>query len=126
MIDPINAMLNYGYAVLSGRVKYSIMRAGLDPAVGFMPMAASVTSNPIPAASAARLSFSPSRALIQRREVEFRIGGAPVTMQPHILYIAKDGNVSARQILFQAHGPVREYRRLAYNRKICRVRTPQR
>jgi hypothetical protein len=28
-------------------------------------------------------------ALRQRREIDFKIGGAPVTMRPHVLYIDK-------------------------------------
>ncbi|HEX4209401.1 MAG TPA: CRISPR-associated endonuclease Cas1, partial [Candidatus Binataceae bacterium] len=34
--QPINAMLNYGYAVLAGRVKLSIASVGLDPKTGFL------------------------------------------------------------------------------------------
>lgn len=33
---PVNAMLNYAYAVLSGRVKFAIICAGLEPNVGFL------------------------------------------------------------------------------------------
>ena len=32
-------------------------------------------------------------ALRQRREIEFTVGGAPVTLRPHILYIAKNGTL---------------------------------
>lgn len=31
------------------------------------------------------------RALTQRREIEFRFGGAPTTVRPHILYRNDDG-----------------------------------
>ena len=34
--DPINAMLNYGYAILESEVKKAINYAGLDPCVGFL------------------------------------------------------------------------------------------
>ena len=32
-------------------------------------------------------------ALARRLEIDFKVGGAPVTMRPHVLYIAKDGNL---------------------------------
>lgn len=34
--DPINAMLNYGYAILEAETRLAILREGYDPAVGFM------------------------------------------------------------------------------------------
>ena len=33
---PINAMLNYGYAVLESQVQMTVVAAGLDPTIGFM------------------------------------------------------------------------------------------
>jgi CRISP-associated protein Cas1 len=32
---PVNAMLNYGYAVLESQVRIAILAAGLDPCVGY-------------------------------------------------------------------------------------------
>lgn len=34
--DPINSLLNYGYAILRKRVEYAIVLAGLDPFAGFI------------------------------------------------------------------------------------------
>jgi CRISP-associated protein Cas1 len=34
--DPINSLLNYGYAILRGRVEQAITNAGLDPYAGFI------------------------------------------------------------------------------------------
>jgi CRISP-associated protein Cas1 len=36
---PVNAMLNYGYAVLESQVRIAVVAAGLDPTVGFMHVA---------------------------------------------------------------------------------------
>ncbi len=33
---PVNAMLNYGYAVLEGQVRIAIAEAGLDPTIGYL------------------------------------------------------------------------------------------
>jgi CRISPR-associated protein Cas1 len=33
---PVNAMLNYGYAVLESQVQMAVVAAGLDPTIGFM------------------------------------------------------------------------------------------
>lgn len=33
---PVNAMLNYGYAVLESQVRIAVIAAGLDPTIGFM------------------------------------------------------------------------------------------
>jgi CRISPR-associated endonuclease Cas1 len=33
---PVNAMLNYGYAVLESRVRTAVVAIGLDPTIGFM------------------------------------------------------------------------------------------
>jgi len=38
--DPVNAMLNYGYAILSRRVMIGVLAAGLLPEVGFLHAAA--------------------------------------------------------------------------------------
>lgn len=34
--DVVNAMLNYGYAILYNRVENALIKAGIDPAVGFL------------------------------------------------------------------------------------------
>ena len=34
--DPINSVLNYGYAILEARVRLSLQKAGLDPEVGYL------------------------------------------------------------------------------------------
>jgi CRISPR-associated protein Cas1 len=46
--DPVNSMLNYGYAVLSSTVTRAIVSCGLDPAAGVLH---SVTRNPTPLTS---------------------------------------------------------------------------
>lgn len=35
-VDPVNALLNYGYGILSSRVWAAVMLAGLDPFAGFL------------------------------------------------------------------------------------------
>ncbi len=34
--DPINALLNYGYAVLEARCRVAVVRAGFDPTIGYL------------------------------------------------------------------------------------------
>lgn len=34
--DPLNSFLNYGYAILEAKVRFSIQKAGLDPDIGFL------------------------------------------------------------------------------------------
>ncbi|MGH7087517.1 MAG: CRISPR-associated endonuclease Cas1 [Stellaceae bacterium] len=35
-VHPVNAMLNYGYAVLESQIRMAVVGAGLDPAIGLM------------------------------------------------------------------------------------------
>ena len=34
--DPINALLNYGYAILEARCRVAVVRAGFDPTIGYL------------------------------------------------------------------------------------------
>lgn len=34
--DPVNALLNYGYAILEARCRVAVVRAGLDPTIGYL------------------------------------------------------------------------------------------
>jgi CRISPR-associated protein Cas1 len=34
--DPVNALLNYGYAILEARCRVAVVRAGFDPTIGFL------------------------------------------------------------------------------------------
>jgi CRISP-associated protein Cas1 len=34
--DPVNALLNYGYAILEARCKVAVVRAGFDPTIGYL------------------------------------------------------------------------------------------
>lgn len=34
--DPINALLNYGYAILEARCRVAVIRAGFDPTIGYL------------------------------------------------------------------------------------------
>jgi CRISPR-associated protein Cas1 len=62
-------MLNYGYAVLAGRVKLAIACAGLDPAVGFMhaPQKAKMA----PRSPLVLDLMEPMRPLVDRAVLEF-------------------------------------------------------
>ena len=35
-MDPVNAMLNYGYGILAHRLRAQVIAAGLDPTIGII------------------------------------------------------------------------------------------
>ena len=62
---PVNAMLNYAYAVLESQVRMQIVAEGLDPAIGYLH-----TSTP--ERQALVLDFmEPQRPLVDRKVLEF-------------------------------------------------------
>jgi CRISP-associated protein Cas1 len=64
---PINAMLNYGYAMLIGQVQAGIVGAGLDPAIGITH---GRHTNPIPLVYDL---MEPLRPVVDRKILEFAL-----------------------------------------------------
>ena len=64
---PINAMLNYGYAILISQVRTELVSAGLDPSIGF---AHRRSWNPIPLVYDV---IEPLRPVVDRKVLEFAL-----------------------------------------------------
>jgi CRISPR-associated protein Cas1 len=64
---PINAMLNYGYAMLISQVRTDLVAVGLDPSIGF---AHRRSWNPIPLVYDL---MEPMRPVVDRRVLQFAL-----------------------------------------------------
>lgn len=103
---PINAMLNYGYAMLISQVRTELVSAGFDPSIGFAHRRA---GNTIPLVYDL---MEPLRPVVDKKVLEFALGN---TFTPSDFTINGKGGcrlnpqmakVVARQILDLECGPI--------------------